>query len=258
MNPAEVHHGFTAAGMPSELADELLEGYAEAKRRYHLGDHRPTAVEGGRFCEAAARVLEHELLGKYTQLGQTLPALNDKRLQTFAQARHPSESLRRHLPKALYFVYGIRNSRDVAHLGDGIDPNMQDATLVVGVLDWMMAEFVRMYHTVTADEAHAAITDLVTRQVLVIEEIDGQPVCAKDLSVSDRVLVFLYRAGRDSGLEIAELQRQMRHNDRSNLTAAVKRLDGKGQVLLHPQSKRAHITGKGMLDVENRKLLQPA
>jgi hypothetical protein len=50
----------------------------------------------------------------------------------------------------------------------------------------------RTYHTVSPDEAHAIITDLVTREVAVIEEIDGQPVCSKDLSVGDQILVFLY------------------------------------------------------------------
>lgn len=257
MNAAELRAGFVAAGVPDELAGELLDQYAETKRRYYLNDHRPTAVEGGRFCEAVMRVLQHELLTKYTPLGKTLPALNEKLLSTFAGVQHSNEALRIHLPKALYFIYGIRNKRDAAHLGDGIDPNLQDATLVVGALDWMMAELVRIYHTVSPDEAHAIITDLVTREVPVVEEIDGQPVCSKDLTVGDRVLVFLYRAGRDEGLQIPELQRQMRHNHRSNLTTAVKKLDEKGFVLLHPTTKKAHITSKGMRDVESRKLLQP-
>jgi hypothetical protein len=257
MELAKVRAGLIANGLPAELADEVLDQYVETKRRYYLSDHRPTAVEGGRFCEAVTRVLEHELFGKYTKLGKSLPGLDDKRLTSFRQAQSQHESLRVHLPKALYLVYGIRNQRDAAHLGDGIDPNLQDATIVVGVLDWIMAELVRIYHTVSPDEAHAIITDLVTREVPVIEEIDGQPVCSKDLGVGDRALIFLYRAGRDQGLDIPELQRQMRHDNKGNLTKAIKRLDEKGLVLLHPTTKKAHITSKGMTDVESRKLLQP-
>lgn len=258
MDLVEVRAGFVSAGMPAPLADEILDQYVETKRRYHLDDHRPTAVEGGLFCEAVTRVLEHELLGAFTPLGQTLPALNDKRLSTFFNAPGKPDGLRLHLPKALYFIYGIRNQRDVAHLGDGIDPNTQDATLVVNTLDWMMAELVRVFHTVSADAAHGIIADLVTRRVPVIEEIDGQPVCSKTLSVSDRVLVFLYRAGRDNGLALDELKRQTRHGHQGNLNRAVKLLDEKGLVLLHPKTNRAHITGRGMRDVEKRKLLEPA
>jgi hypothetical protein len=257
VNLAEVRAGFIDNGMPTELVDELLYQYVETKRRYHLNDHRPTAVEGGRFCEAVTRVLEHELFGKYTKLGKSLPGLDDKRLATFRQAQNPNESLRVHVPKGLYLVYGIRNQRDAAHLGDGIDPNLQDATLVIGVLDWIMAELVRIFHTVSPNEAYAIISDLVTREVPVIEEIDGQPICSADLGVSDRILVFLYRAGRDRGLDLPELQRQMRHGNRGNLTTAVKRLDEKGLVLLHPTSKRAHVTSKGMAEVETRRLLNP-
>ena len=76
--------------------------------------------------------------------------------------------------------------------------------------------------------------------------------------MGDLTLVFLYRAGRDAGLDLKELRRQMRHNDQSNLNKAVRRLDSKGLVLLHPDTNRAQVTSSGMKDVETRKLLQPA
>ena len=76
--------------------------------------------------------------------------------------------------------------------------------------------------------------------------------------MSDRILVFLYRAGRDGGLSIPELQRQTRHPNRSNLTKAVKNLDNKGLALLHPVSGYAHITSRGMAEVETRQLLKPS
>ena len=59
-------------------------------------------------------------------------------------------------------VYDVRNNRDVAHLGADIDPNLMDATLVISILDWVLAELVRMYHKVSADEAQKIIDGLVT------------------------------------------------------------------------------------------------
>lgn len=47
-----------ASILPPKLVDELLEGHAEAKRNFHLGGLRLSEVEGGRFCEAAFRILE--------------------------------------------------------------------------------------------------------------------------------------------------------------------------------------------------------
>lgn len=125
----------------------------------------------------------------------------------------------------------------------------------MGVLDWVMAELVRIHHRTSPSDAQRIIDNLVTREVPVIEEIDGQPVCLKDLGVTDRILVFLYRAGSDAGLAISVLQQQMMHGDRSNLTKAVKKLAERKLLLLHPATKQAHITSLGLKDVENRGLL---
>ncbi len=202
-------------------------------------------------------MLEHEMLGKYTRLGKTLPALDDKRLGQFAQSGHPNESIRRHIPKALYFVYGIRNTRDITHLGDGIDRNLQDATLVVNTLDWMMAELVRVYHTVSPDEAYAMITDLVTRQVPVIEEIAGHPVLNKHLGRGDHIMVLLYRASQQDGLDYGALMAQMRMGRKNNLKQALDRLEGRHLVHTDHASERAHITTPGLKYVEGQGLLEP-
>jgi hypothetical protein len=84
-----------------------------------------------------------------------------------------SDSIRLHIPRAIRVVYDIRNKRDAAHLADDIDPNLQDATLVISNLDWILAEFIRLYHNVSADEAQKIIEGLVARKVPVIEDFDG-------------------------------------------------------------------------------------
>ena len=58
----------------AKLASELLDAYDEAKRNYYLGGLRLSAVEGGRFCEAAFRILQLITTGKYTPLGTPLDA----------------------------------------------------------------------------------------------------------------------------------------------------------------------------------------
>ena len=258
MELAEIEGGFVASGVPAPLAAALLSEYAEAKRRFYLDDHMPTEVEGGRFAEAALRVLEHVLLGSATPLGKSLPPFNAQRLGQFENATSVHESLRVHIPRALFSVFAVRNKRDAAHLNDGISANLQDATYVVGVLDWSLAEFVRVFHDVSPSRAQAVIEDLVKRQVPVVEVIDGQPVCSKDLGVSDKALLFLYRAGRDVGLPIAELQQQMMYRDRGNLTRALKTMADHRLVLLHPATGKAHITSEGMRNIEGRRILHPA
>ena len=53
-----VEQGFIAAGIPAELVKELLEAFAEAKRRFYRDDLRPSEIEGARFSEAVFRILE--------------------------------------------------------------------------------------------------------------------------------------------------------------------------------------------------------
>jgi hypothetical protein len=254
---AVVEQNFVAAGVPQQLATELLEAYVEAKRRYYLGDHRPNAVEGGRFSEAALRIVQHESGLAVTPVGKSLPAVNDQMLARFEAATSAPEAVRFHIPRALKTIYGIRNKRDAAHLADGIDPNLQDATLIVGNMDWVLAEFVRIYHQVSADDAQQIIENLVSKEVPAVQEIHGQPVILSDLAPRDQALLLLYRAG-SAGASIEELMSWLRAGHKGNMRKRLAPLDEGKRVLLHPKDGRYYITHKGIRDVEKRQLAKPA
>jgi hypothetical protein len=79
--------------LPANLIDELLAAYEEAKRNFYVGGLRLSAVEGGRFCEAAFRLLEQITTSKYTPLNKRLDT--DKlilMLQTWHPPRIPTRS----------------------------------------------------------------------------------------------------------------------------------------------------------------------
>src|SRR5690348_7169168 len=117
-----------ALQIESKLVHELLEAHSEAKKNFYLGGLRLSAVEGGRFCEAAFRILEYiTKSGKFTPLGKTLPN-TDKLIAELANSDPTKfgDSIRLHTPRSLRLVYDVRNKRDAAHLADGIDPNLQD------------------------------------------------------------------------------------------------------------------------------------
>ncbi|WNF26190.1 hypothetical protein RI138_04825 [Streptomyces sp. C11-1] len=237
------------------LVGELVESYEQAQRNFYLGGHRLSAVEGGRFCEAAYRLLEFATSGTYTPLGGNLDTEGvTKRLQSLPAANHP-KSIRVHIPRNLRLVYDIRNSRDAAHLADGIDPNLQDATLVVGVLDWVLAEFVRLSGGTTPDHARALVEGLVTRRVPVVQDFgEFQKVLRPDLRAGDRILVVLYRRGT-RGAGYAELMEWMPLSARANLRRTVRALDEKS--LVHAAQDVVRITYAGEKSVESRGLLDP-
>lgn len=255
MDLTQVESGLVAAGIPKDLVSELLAAYVEAKRRYHLGDHRPQEVEGGRFSEAVFRTLQHVTSQEVTPIGKTLPSV-DKLLTAFENAPGAADSVRLHIPRTLKLIYDIRNKRDAAHLGDGIDPNLQDATLVIANMDWVMAELVRLHHGVSADEAQRIIVDLVTREVPVVQEIAGQPVILSDLQPRDQAVLLLYRAGAD-GASLEELAEWLRASRKDHLKNRLLKLDDDKLVLAHPKTGRFYLTSKGQHYVESARLAQP-
>lgn len=66
-----VRSGLEASFDP-RLVSELLAAYTECKENFLFGGLRLSAVEGGRFCEAAFRMLEQAATGSYTPLGTSL------------------------------------------------------------------------------------------------------------------------------------------------------------------------------------------
>jgi hypothetical protein len=246
--------GLVVSGVPRPLADELMEAFLEAKRRFHLGDLRPNAVEGGRFAEAAFRILQWAADGgNYTALGQTLPGV-DKLLVKLVNAQGP-ESVRKHIPRALQVIYTIRNTRDAAHLGDGIDPNLQDASLVVHVMDWVLAELVRLYHSVTADEAQRVIEEIVAREVPVVQTVRGVPRVLRDLRAGEHCLVLLYAAGA-AGVEFPKLREWVRPKMRSHLRRTLAALVT--DDLVHQDGDTYIILRPGEQYVAKHKLVEPA
>jgi hypothetical protein len=62
-------------------------------------------------------------------------------------------------------LYDIRNNRGVGHAGAEVDPNHMDATAVLYTAKWLVAELVRLLHTLPIDEADSIVDALVEREV---------------------------------------------------------------------------------------------
>jgi len=245
-----------AATLPQKLVEELLEAHAEAKRNLYLRGLRLSEVEGGRFCEAAFRLLEQITQGSFTPLGI---ALNTEGIiETLGGLPNGSypDSIRIHIPRALRLVYDIRNKRDAAHLGDGIDPNLQDAALVTSVLDWVLAEFIRLYHNVTADVAQELVSQIVTRAVPVVQDFNGfLKILKPNLAVRDHCLVLLYQRGEE-GAAFKEIESWVRPQMRANLGRTLIGL-AERKDLIHFDGSRYFITRLGQKEVEARHLVEP-
>lgn len=250
--------GQLASQLDGTLVRELLDAHAEAKRNFYLGGLRLSAVEGGRFCEAAFRLLEYITKGKvFTPLGKPLDT--DKLINQLG-SMHPSlanDSIRLHIPRSLRLVYDIRNKRDAAHLADGIDPNFQDATVVVAVIDWVLAELIRLYHNVDANAASNLVDGIVKKAAPIVQDFNGfLKILNPELQASDHCMVLLYQKGND-GVSEVELSQWVRPKMRTNLKRTLAVLVHK-KDLVHFDGSRYIITRAGELHVEQKNLITPA
>lgn len=246
---------FVAAGVPAPVAAELFTAFRELKRRFAIGDLRPNVVEGGRFSEAAFRVLQWMTTRTFTPIGTTLPKVPTL-LGTFASSGHASDSVRLHIPKSLNVIYDIRNKRDAAHLADGIDPNVQDSSLVVATSAWVLAELVRLLCASDPNEAHQVINALVGRDIPVVQEIGGFPRILKTLTTSDRIMVLLYWSP-DGPVSFASLKGWLPKAAHTNLRRTLTGLENKHYVHVDPENV-VHITIPGERYVVDSELLQSA
>lgn len=178
------------AGLPADVVSAVLDEYEACKSRFFLGDFRPQAVDAGRFCEAVVRIIQHASTGQHTALSDELKV--DAQLNRLENDTSLDDGLRLHIPRAIRTVYGFRNKRNTGHLKGGIDPNLMDATFIVGVLDWILAELIRLYHNVSAQDAQELIDGVVTKQLPLIQEVDGHPVFLRNVSGREHVLALLY------------------------------------------------------------------
>lgn len=242
--------------LPSSLVAELLGAYQDLKENYYLSKFRPNEVEGGRFAEAVFRILEQHSFGSHTLIGKQLDTDKlIKRLENIPFRNQP-ESIRLHIPRTLRVIYDIRNKRDAAHLADGIDPNSQDATFVVAACDWVLAELVRLYHSVSPQEAQNIVNNIVERKSLVVQDFDG---FLKTLNPSwgpqERVLVTLYQRGKN-GATVAELTSWLKPSQRANIQRTLRQLEHEHDFIV-AQADKFIITNRGIKHTETSKMLIP-
>lgn len=239
---------------PQQLVEELLDCYQEQKKNFFLGNHRPTEVEGGRFSEAAFRLLENAGGLPPTPIGRQLDTDGLIRRLQGLPTTFP-DSIRIHIPRTLRVIYDIRNKRDAAHLADGIDPNLQDASFVFSSLDWVLAEFIRLSGGISPNEAFELIKGVTINAIPAIEDFNGFLKTLKpSLKVSEILLLLLYHQST-KGATYADLYSWVKPKQRANLKSTLARMEhDKDFITLH--NDRFYITRLGILEVQRKKLLE--
>lgn len=187
-----------------ELVQELLDSFTEVKENYYLGKHEPSELNGGKFVEACVRILQLEITGKYTPIGNKLPSVVDELRRFENSSKQIDDSLRLLIPRVLIGIYDIRSKRGVSHLGK-INPNYADSTLIVTTASWVLAELYSIHSTIPISEAQKIVDDLVERKLALVHDLgDVKRVLDPSLTSKLQTLILLYSVYPNS-LSVDEL-----------------------------------------------------
>jgi len=128
--------------------------------------------------------------------------------------------------------------------------------MVVSVLDWVLAEFIRLYHNVSADVAQSLVDEIVTRVAPVVQDFNGfLKVLKPNLATSDHCIVLLYQRGT-KGVTFKEMESWVRPSMRANLGRTLANLVER-KDFAHFDGQRYYVTRLGIREVESRHLVEP-
>jgi hypothetical protein len=191
--------------LPSGLRTPLVEEYNSIVQNFSEQRWTPAELSGGKFCEIVYTILDGHAKGSFpSKPGKPAKFVDAcKKLESNA---HVPRSFQILIPRLLPALYEIRNNRNVGHVGGDVDPNFMDSTAVLGTANWIMAELVRVFHSVSTPEAQAIVNALTERRVPLVWQFgDIKRVLNPKLALRDQILVLL--ASSVGAVQVAELQR---------------------------------------------------
>lgn len=183
--------------IPAGLRDPLLQSYQEIGTNFAEHRWEPSELNGGKLCEIVYTIIDGTLKGLYaskpSKPANMVQACRDLEKIKATPNQVGDRSLRILIPRTLVALYEIRNNRGVGHAGGDVDPNLMDATAVYSMASWTLAELVRVFHSVSPQEAQETVDALVERKLTLVWQIGGtRRVQDPKMKKGEQALVLLY------------------------------------------------------------------
>jgi hypothetical protein len=210
----EVTLDIALGGIAAPFRGRLLQAYNGLKSAYVEGNFDACGLRAGRFCEVLLRWAQQELTGTHTAFGTKLANFKDecdKLERTLKTVGH--ESVRILIPRALSFLYTLRNKRGIGHEGGDVDANAIDAATGVRIADWCVCELIRLHYTISLEEAQGICDAISARQLPQIWDVFGKRrVLDPKLSYAQQTLLLLYSTP-NSAVPIEDLVSWTEHSN---------------------------------------------
>lgn len=226
--------------IPLELAEDFLSSYEKVLVEYRKGKWEETLWKAGKFAENTFRILSFLLTGKIEREAPNFSEIKIK-LEKTSSEKLP-ESVRILIPRiASSLIYDPRSKRAAIHVKE-VNPDYMDASLVISACSWIIAEFVRIYHTSDSRKIVEIINSLMQRKIPFIETHEGKTFVTKPIDCESEILLLLLNS--PNGLNRKEIGSVLgRYYTQARITQSLQEL-GKKRYIIKPNDKYI-ISGPG-------------
>jgi len=223
--------------VPKTLVSELTLALNQIERNFKEHRWEPAELNGGKLCEIVYSILRGYIDNNFPQTASKPKNMADAcKLLEQTPSTFP-RSVRIQIPRMLIALYEIRNNRGVGHVGGDVDPNHMDAVCVLQMSKWIVGELIRIFHSISTEEATKAVEALSDRELTLIWKINGiSRVLNNNLSMLDKTLVLLYSS--PTGITEAELVLSVEHSNASVYRRDILKKAHKKRLLEYDQSSR--------------------
>ncbi len=217
-----------SSSIDKTLAEQLVTSYGEVQGRFLGGDWKPSELDSGHFCEAAARAmwqLDSGSVNHSLSPGKITERLEDKENK---RPHKLTAKVRTHFCRVLGTAYKFRSDRGVAHISPQYTANYMDAMLMIHLSKWLFGEVLRLAWKGDRAEVAQVIESIVQLEHSLVHELDGRPlVQVAGISAPDEILLLLNSApgGRLSRAELGAYA----HHRPNTISMAIRRLSGPNQ-----------------------------
>jgi hypothetical protein len=218
--------------------DSLSEDFEKLVSSFRRGDLDDCLRTAGLFVEHALRAVE------FVRTGSAPPEIKSvagtvKLMEGDATL---SEPLRYLVPRvAQMAIYEVRSKRGAVHV-KGVDPRHIDASLAVHAAAWVLAEFLRLYHSSDEQVVAEAMASLMRGHVPFVEAFGAERVVTRKVPCDIELLLLLAGAAGE-GLDRTDLGRASKYSP-PRVSEAIGRLSG-NRYVHQTRDGRYHITGPG-------------
>ncbi len=200
-------------------------------------------MSGGHFCEIVYTIIDGFGTGSYAS-SPSKPANFVNACRALESRSHVPRSFQILIPRALPALYEIRNQRGVGHVGGDVDPNHMDATLVLNMCNWILAELVRVLHNLPIAEAQKLVDALAERRIpLVWEEGGLKRVLDPTLKLGPQAILLMASVG--GPVAIDDLLDWLDYSNRSYFMKAMREYHDQRLINLSRDEKSAQLLPPG-------------